>query len=265
VNTLLRLRFENSKNISFFSICFCLVFLRDLLSGIFSLSLFCQELARQLQDQESGGFDQEERDRMLAIEAQDKELAKMLQERERAKAKRAKEKAKLKKELQRQQQLTANGEEGQGAQSLEGGEESPRRGASGDAAYSSPVDTLSNLADGNYRRYEQSTPPQESISPDQQYFNHRHQPSFTSQSSTGSHLSGVGSSGVINEESYSNPLDLVPPQHRHPNSVSPQAQPANGRRRKDDDNIYVLPVDDQKAQRPSHLDIRVTNKPSPPK
>jgi hypothetical protein len=62
--------------------------------------------------------------------------------------------------------------------------------SSGNAAYSSPIDTLSNLADGNYRRYEQSTPPQESISPDQQYFNHRQQPSFTSQSSTGSHLSG---------------------------------------------------------------------------
>jgi hypothetical protein len=255
-----------SKNISSSrSLVFCLAFLRNSLSKIF-LSLSQQELARQLQEQESGGFDQEERDRMLAIEAQDKELAKMLQERERAKAKRAKEKAKLKKELQRQQLLAANGEEGQAAQAVEGGEESPQKAAaSGDASYSSPVDTLSNLADGNYRRYEQSTPPQEPISPDQQYFNHRHQPSFTSQSSTGSHLSGVGSSGVINDESYSNPLDLVPPQHRQPNSVSPQAQPVNGRRRKEDDNIYVLPVDDQKATRPSHLDIRVTNKPSPPK
>ncbi|XP_030384011.1 uncharacterized protein DDB_G0284459 [Scaptodrosophila lebanonensis] len=55
-------------------------------------------LARRLQAIESKDtVRQEERDRMLAIEAQDKELAKMLQEREKAKAKRAKEKARLRK------------------------------------------------------------------------------------------------------------------------------------------------------------------------
>ncbi|XP_037957952.1 basic-leucine zipper transcription factor A isoform X2 [Teleopsis dalmanni] len=60
-------------------------------------------LARQLQELEAGdGLTQEERDRLLAIEAQDKELAKMLQEREKAKAKRAKEKARLRKSQQKE-------------------------------------------------------------------------------------------------------------------------------------------------------------------
>jgi hypothetical protein len=219
---------------------------------------------------------------MLAIEAQDKELAKMLQERERAKAKRAKEKAKIKKEMLRQQQL-AGGSNSQLNQSLEGDEAtgagSKHPGDVDRVAYSSPVDTLSHIADGNYRRYEQSTPPTESISPDQQYFNHRHQQSYTSQ---GSGASSGGHSGMpVTEESYSNPLDLVP-QHHQKHSISPQMltsqQQLGGRRhmengggRRDDDNIYILPVDDQhasagyKASRPNHLDIRVTSKPSPPK
>lgn len=41
-----------------------------------------QLLARRLQEMEiNDGLSQEERDRLMAIEAQDKELAKMLQER----------------------------------------------------------------------------------------------------------------------------------------------------------------------------------------
>ncbi|BFF96295.1 mediator of RNA polymerase II transcription subunit 15 [Drosophila madeirensis] len=60
-------------------------------------------LARRLQAIESKDcVRQEQRDRMLAIEAQDKELAKMLQEREKAKAKRAKEKARLRKNQQKE-------------------------------------------------------------------------------------------------------------------------------------------------------------------
>ncbi|KAL5279186.1 CCDC50 family protein [Megaselia abdita] len=59
-----------------------------------------EAFARQLQELEKGGVSvsQEEKDRMMAIEAQDKELAKMLQDREKAKARRAKEKARLKKQ-----------------------------------------------------------------------------------------------------------------------------------------------------------------------
>ncbi|XP_041450675.1 uncharacterized protein LOC111080720 isoform X3 [Drosophila obscura] len=60
-------------------------------------------LARRLQAIESKDcVRQEQRDRMLAIEAQDKELAKMLQDREKAKAKRAKEKARLRKNQQKE-------------------------------------------------------------------------------------------------------------------------------------------------------------------
>ncbi|XP_023165107.2 uncharacterized protein LOC111595550 isoform X2 [Drosophila hydei] len=60
-------------------------------------------LARRLQAIESkDSVRQEQRDRMLAIEAQDKELAKMLQEREKAKVKRAKEKARLRKSQQKE-------------------------------------------------------------------------------------------------------------------------------------------------------------------
>lgn len=63
-----------------------------------------EELARKLQDQLAhDDMSQEEKDRIVALEAQDKELARMLQEREKAKAKRAKERAKLKK-LQREQE-----------------------------------------------------------------------------------------------------------------------------------------------------------------
>lgn len=63
-----------------------------------------EELARRLQEQlANDDLSQEEKDRMVALEAQDKELARMLQEREKAKAKRAKERARLRK-LQREQE-----------------------------------------------------------------------------------------------------------------------------------------------------------------
>lgn len=66
-----------------------------------------EELARKLQEQMvKDEMSQEEKDRMVALEAQDKELARMLQEREKAKAKRAKERARLKK-LQREQERMA--------------------------------------------------------------------------------------------------------------------------------------------------------------
>lgn len=72
-----------------------------------------EELARKLQDQLAhDDMSQEEKDRMVALEAQDKELARMLQERERAKAKRAKERARVKK-LQREQERMMSEEDHQ--------------------------------------------------------------------------------------------------------------------------------------------------------
>lgn len=70
-----------------------------------------EELARSLQEQDSGSLSLEDRDRALAMEAQDKELARLLQEKEKARARRARERAKqkalLKKQLalEQQQQL----------------------------------------------------------------------------------------------------------------------------------------------------------------
>lgn len=70
-----------------------------------------EELARKLQDQLAhDDMSQEEKDRIVALEAQDKELARMLQEREKAKAKRAKERAKQKK-LQREQEARMQAED----------------------------------------------------------------------------------------------------------------------------------------------------------
>jgi hypothetical protein len=74
--------------------------------------VFCQELARKLQEEEGEGADTQDGavmdeqlllDHKIAMEAQDAELARMLQEKERAKAKRARERARQKK-LERQQQ-----------------------------------------------------------------------------------------------------------------------------------------------------------------
>ncbi|XP_008478679.1 coiled-coil domain-containing protein 50 [Diaphorina citri] len=68
-----------------------------------------EELARLLQEQDSGSLSLEDRDRLLAMEAQDKELARLLQEKEKARARRARERAKqkalLKKQQQQQQQM----------------------------------------------------------------------------------------------------------------------------------------------------------------
>lgn len=70
-----------------------------------------EELAKKLQEQLAhDDKSQEEKDRIVALEAQDKELARMLQEREKAKAKRAKERARLKK-MQREQEARMQAED----------------------------------------------------------------------------------------------------------------------------------------------------------
>lgn len=62
-----------------------------------------EELARLLQEQDSGSLSLEDRDRLLAMEAQDKELARLLQEKEKARARRARERAKQRALLKKQQ------------------------------------------------------------------------------------------------------------------------------------------------------------------
>lgn len=168
-----------------------------------------EELARMLQESEDKVLNQEEIDRKFAMEAQDKELAKMLQEREKAKAKRAKERARLKREISRQQQI-------------ENGESRDLLDPDGDS-YSNPVDIIQQHNDPNFGRRVQP-------SPDGHHFNHQKQSSYNSQSSNGSYHHP-------NDDSYSNPIDMLPP----PNHRSA-------------------------AQRPSHLEIRgQINRPQPPR
>lgn len=98
-----------------------------------------EELARKLQEQlAQDDMSQEEKDRMVDMEAQDKELARLLQEREKAKAKRAKERARLKK-LQREQEAQMMHEEGPG-----------HHGPEMNDSYANPVDLVRH-EDGDYR------------------------------------------------------------------------------------------------------------------
>lgn len=167
-----------------------------------------EELARMLQENENKNVNQEEIDRKFAMEAQDKELAKMLQEREKAKAKRAKERARQKREIIKQQQME-NGEH----RDID---------PEGDS-YSNPVDMIQN---DPYRRHQQQSPDS-----GHQYV-HQKQSSYNSQSSGGSYHQHHQS-----DDSYSNPVDMVPPLHQR----SP-------------------------AQRPNHLEIRgQLNRPQPPR
>jgi hypothetical protein len=174
-----------------------------------------EELARMLQDSENKNQNQEELDRKLAIEAQDKELAKMLQEREKAKAKRAKERARQKREMMKQQQ------------------QQPDDGIDPDGdSYSNPVDMLQQQ--GNERRYQHSPEQQQQQVPPL----HQKQSSYNSQSSGGSYHHPQ------NDDSYSNPVDMMPAQQ--------QFQPP--------------PLHQRGAQRPTQLDIRgQINRPQVPR
>lgn len=226
-------------------------------------------------------------DRRVAMEAQDKELAKMLQERERAKAKRAREKARLKKELQRQQQqlqepLSGDADEavGEGSSSshlvgdqqpasLEADVGDPDDGDS----YSNPIDMLQQAqaigavggagSTGSGKRYYGGP----GHSPEHGGAIHKAQGSISSHGSgSGSHY--LNSQVSPNDDSYSNPIDMIRQQKSTPNlklSANVQRLVENGRK---DDDIYVLPVSDvgesRSPQRPSHLDVRgIVNRHSP--
>ncbi|XP_058448400.1 probable serine/threonine-protein kinase DDB_G0280133 isoform X2 [Malaya genurostris] len=234
-----------------------------------------EELARKLQEQEADGLDQEVIDRRVAMEAQDKELAKMLQERERAKAKRAREKARLKKEMQRQQQQLQDPEAneaeavGEGSSSLPHGDQQPASleaiasDPDGDS-YSNPIDLLQQsptsgavgeIVGSNSKRYYGSP----ANSPEHGSGQHKIQGSISSHGSgSGNNYQNAQSSP--NEDSYSNPIDMIRHQKSAPNlklSANVQRLVENGRK---DDDIYVLPVSDREdnssPQRPSYLDVR---------
>uniref|UniRef100_A0A8D8IF04 Coiled-coil domain-containing protein 50 n=1 Tax=Culex pipiens TaxID=7175 RepID=A0A8D8IF04_CULPI len=225
-----------------------------------------EELARKLQDQEADVMDQEVIDRRVAMEAQDKELAKMLQERERAKAKRAREKARLKKEMQRQQQLQDGTgevvEEAAGSPShpleqqpasLEAAEPDP----DGDS-YSNPIDMLQQAqanGGGSGKRYFGAP----AHSPEHGLAMHKAQGSISSHGS-GSGSQYMASQSSPNEDSYSNPIDMIRQQKSAPNlklSANVQRLVENGRK---DDDIYVLPIseggENRSPQRPNQLDVR---------
>lgn len=222
-----------------------------------------EELARQLQDLEADDMDQEVIDRRVAMEAQDKELAKMLQERERAKAKRAREKARLKKEMQRQQQLQDGTEEsvaGEASSSSHPLEQtSSLDGATSDPevdSYANPIDMLQQAqTNGSGKRYFGAP----AHSPEHGQSMHKAQGSISSYGSgSGSHY--VASQTSPNEDSYSNPIDMIRQQKSAPNlklSANVQRLVENGRK---DDDIYVLPVSDvgenRSPQRPNQLDVR---------
>lgn len=156
-----------------------------------------EELARMLQESENQTLNQEELDRKVAMEAQDKELARMLQEREKAKAKRAKERAKQKKEMMKQQQI--------GPTDLD---------ADGDS-YSNPVDMVAKNSEQQRRH----------LQPQDGQFLHQKQSSYNSQSSGGSYQHQRQSS---NDDSYSNPVDMMPPplhqRMQRPNNLETKAQ-----------------------------------------
>lgn len=228
-----------------------------------------EELARKLQEQEADELDQEVIDRRVAMEAQDKELAKMLQERERAKAKRAREKARLKKELQRQQQQqpdsqgNESGSAGEGSSSLPHVDHQPASLEAVDTdpdgdSYSNPIDMLQQsqaLGGSGGKRY--YGPP--AHSPEHGAAMHKSQGSISSHGSgSGSHYQNAQSSP--NEDSYSNPIDMIRSQKSAPNfklSANVQRLVENGRK---EDDIYVLPIsenaDSRSPQRPNHLDVR---------
>lgn len=182
-------------------------------------------MARQLQELEGNTLTQEEKDRLVAMEAQDKELARMLQERvcqvvklsptqriepeinfifssqEKAKAKRAKERARLRKQQQLQQQqeygsqpeYDENGPYPESVSPNHSRTQSDPADMDGDS-YSDPIDLITARENGKHRPME--------------YF-HSKQSSGASRDSL-----------IYSDENYSNPIDLLKGSAQSPKSVS---------------------------------------------
>lgn len=246
-----------------------------------------------LQQHENKSLTVEEQDRLVAMEAQDKELARMLQERERAKAKRAKERARQRKLAQKQQDDLVAGGGGISDQpeslspSHSRTQSDPAQQLLDNDSYSDPVDLIPNQSyPRNGKMMSQSM-----ISSSG---NHGQQNSISSTHSQDSTSAGGGDHHnyyrdsmqmYATDENYSNPIDLIKSttsqqqqqQHHyhHHQSAAVNVKNQTGSYRRDNDDIYNLPVDDTSAVagssldnsnnvpiRPKNLDIRGAYRPS---
>uniref|UniRef100_A0A0A1WHE3 Coiled-coil domain-containing protein 50 n=1 Tax=Zeugodacus cucurbitae TaxID=28588 RepID=A0A0A1WHE3_ZEUCU len=222
-------------------------------------------LARRLQQMEShDGLTQEERDRLLAIEAQDKELAKMLQDRERAKAKRAKEKARLRKHQQKDGNTTLCSSSGSSSNGLHCGPLLPL-----------PQDCLSF---GKHSSH--ATPSPTAVAPNNFPYNAH------ASAQNGLHAHAVTEeeeADIIDVEAYSNPIDVLHNQQQRQQQngtlTNGSLTREGGRRsngslhngniaqqhnsmllQRGEDDIYTLPVDScRPGQRPTSLNISVAS------
>ncbi|XP_036328596.1 uncharacterized protein LOC118740939 isoform X2 [Rhagoletis pomonella] len=222
-------------------------------------------LARRLQQMEAhDGLTQEERDRLMAIEAQDKELAKMLQERERSKAKRAKEKARLRKHQQK---------DGAGNTTLCGSNGSFTNGMHCGPLLPLPQDCLSFGKHSTHAAAASQTAAA----------NSSHTNAHPSAQSGSVLQMSVEEEDIIDVEAYSNPIDVLHNQQQlqqrqqHNGTLTNGSLTREGGRRsansqqnaggggglhnnamlnRVDDDIYTLPVDScRPGQRPTSLNI----------
>uniref|UniRef100_A0A0K8TZZ4 Coiled-coil domain-containing protein 50 n=1 Tax=Bactrocera latifrons TaxID=174628 RepID=A0A0K8TZZ4_BACLA len=220
-------------------------------------------LARRLQQMEAhDGLTQEERDRLMAIEAQDKELAKMLQDRERAKAKRAKEKARLRKHQQKDGNTTLCSSNGSSSNGLHCGPLLPL-----------PQDCLSF---GKHSSHAAHSPTAAAAN----NFSYAPQPAARN----GLHVQAEEQeeADIIDVEAYSNPIDVLHNQQQRQQqngtltngSLSREggrrsngsqhngigAHPNSMLLNRGEDDIYTLPVDScRPGQRPTSLNISATS------
>ncbi|XP_017491556.1 PREDICTED: putative uncharacterized protein DDB_G0282129, partial [Rhagoletis zephyria] len=222
-------------------------------------------LARRLQQMEANdGLTQEERDRLMAIEAQDKELAKMLQDRERSKAKRAKEKARLRKHQQK---------DGAGNTTLCGSNGSFTNGLHCGPLLPLPQDCLSFGKHSTHAAAASQTAAA----------NSSHTNTHPSTQSSSVLHEAVEEEDIIDVEAYSNPIDVLHNQQQlqqrqqHNGTLTNGSLTREGGRRsansqqnaggggglhnsamlnRVDDDIYTLPVDScRPGQRPTSLNI----------
>ncbi|XP_029408096.2 uncharacterized protein LOC105230801 isoform X3 [Bactrocera dorsalis] len=220
-------------------------------------------LARRLQQMEAhDGLTQEERDRLLAIEAQDKELAKMLQDRERAKAKRAKEKARLRKHQQKDGNTTLCSSNGSSSNGLHCGPLLPL-----------PQDCLSF---GKHSSHAAHSPTAAAAN------NFAYAPQPAARNGLHMQAEEQEEADIIDVEAYSNPIDVLHNQQQRQQqngtltngSLSREggrrsngsqhngigAHPNSMLLNRGEDDIYTLPVDScRPGQRPTSLNISATS------
>lgn len=200
------------------------------------------------------------------MEAQDKELARMLQERERSKAKRAKERARQRKLAQKQQDELSNNDQPASLSPNHSRTQSDPAQMLDTESYSDPVDLLSNQSS-----YHQNGKPS-MMSHSMISSNHQSSSLHSQDSASGADRQHYyRDSMYITDENYSNPIDLIKssitpqkPQYHH-QSAAVNVKKQTGSYRRDNDDIYQLPVDDTSGGgsidnngpiRPNNLEIR---------